>query len=111
MQEQGSKKGGAIAAAAKAAEPPAHAGDDDLDLRLSKFPTDDIGNAQRLIARHGRDIIYVYGRGWLCWDGKRWHRDKSGMRIQRLAHKTARSILNEVLAAQRDGTEEKPFLK
>lgn len=55
----------------------------------------DLGNARRLVARHGRDIKYNDNRGWLVWDGRRWSRDTMRF-IQRLAQDTALSIREEV---------------
>lgn len=37
----------------------------------------DVGNAARLIARHGADMMYVGNVGWHAWDGTRWKRDDS----------------------------------
>ena len=49
-------------------------------LRLS-----DVGNARRLVARHGPDLHYVPAwRRWLVWDGTRWESDTAG-RVERLA--------------------------
>ena len=39
----------------------------------------DMGNAQRLVARHGGDLRYCYPWSkWLAWDGKRWANDNTG---------------------------------
>ncbi|MDO9016662.1 MAG: phage/plasmid primase, P4 family [Deltaproteobacteria bacterium] len=39
----------------------------------------DVGNAERLAARHGADIRWCETWGhWLAWDGKHWKRDDSG---------------------------------
>lgn len=35
----------------------------------SGFPLTDLGNAERLVARHGDDLRYARGIGWLAWDG------------------------------------------
>lgn len=35
----------------------------------------DVGNAGRLIRRHGRDLLYVEGWGWVVWSGTHWVRD------------------------------------
>lgn len=43
----------------------------------------DLGNAQRLVAAHGRDLRYVPEWGWLAWDGRRWTRDDSGEVMRR----------------------------
>jgi len=56
----------------------------------------DLGNAKRLVARHGDDIRYVPAWGcWLEWDGRRWCRDETGAVMCR-AKGTIRSLDSEV---------------
>lgn len=88
----------AIAAAVEGAEPPAPAEDGSLDLELFAFPRNDYGNGQRLIRRFGRDLMYVRGHGWYCWDGKRWRMDEEGHHAQQLAHNTFKAIAGEMKA-------------
>ena len=48
------------------------------------FPLTDVGNAQRLVARHGHDLRYCFPwKGWLCWDGCRWIVDRNGEIMRR----------------------------
>lgn len=54
----------------------------------------DEANARRLVARHGRDIRYVPGLGWLAWDGKRW-RAGAELDVLELAKDAARHIWDE----------------
>jgi putative DNA primase/helicase len=50
-----------------------------LDLNLT-----DVGNAERLVARHGRDLRYCHPWGrWLVWDGRRWADDATGEAVRR----------------------------
>jgi putative DNA primase/helicase len=66
----------------------------------ASFPTTDYGNAQRLIARHGRDLRYCPSLGhWLVWDGRRWAVDITG-KVTRRAKETVRSIYGEAEAAE-----------
>jgi putative DNA primase/helicase len=52
----------------------------------------DLGNAERFVARHGRDLRYVAEwKRWLVWDGKRWAADDS-LEVQRRAQETIRSM-------------------
>ena len=52
----------------------------------------EMGNAQRLYARHGQNIRYSYTwKGWVLWDGKHWRRD-DGDGIMRMAKDTAVSL-------------------
>jgi putative DNA primase/helicase len=47
-----------------------------LKVRSRNQPYTDLGNAQRLVARHGDDIRYCHAwRKWLIWDGMRWKFD------------------------------------
>jgi putative DNA primase/helicase len=55
----------------------------------------DMGNARRLVARHGDKIRYVHAMGrWLVWDNTRWSVDETGM-IMRLAKETVLSMYAE----------------
>ncbi len=47
------------------------------------FPLTDLGNAERLVAEHGRDLRFAPGMGWFAWDGRRWKRDNDGEAIRR----------------------------
>jgi hypothetical protein len=47
----------------------------------------ELGNAHRLVRRHGEDVRYVHPlKAWFIWDGVFWRRDDSGdiMRRRRL---------------------------
>ena len=59
------------------------------------FERTDMGNAQRLLAAHGKDILYCYqAKSWFIWDGRRWKQDSTG-RIEQLAKGVARGMLKE----------------
>ncbi len=59
------------------------------------FNTTDMGNAERLVARHGHDLRYVHAWGkWLEYDGTRWRVDDTG-EVRRRAKETTRSIYGE----------------
>jgi putative DNA primase/helicase len=47
------------------------------------FPHTDYGNAERLIAAEGENLIFVPGVGWHAWTGKRWVADEDGRVIRR----------------------------
>lgn len=58
----------------------------------------DLGNAERLVARHGDAILWDTARGaWRTWDGRRWALD-TALRVNALAAKTARAIRQEAAA-------------
>lgn len=46
--------------------------DDDIDLRLSRFPLTDLGNAERFRERYKHKLIFCRPLKWLCWDGRRY---------------------------------------
>lgn len=52
----------------------------------------DLGNAERLVTAHGRDLRYAIGLGWHAWDGRRWSRDDADGEVMRRAQKTVRSL-------------------
>jgi putative DNA primase/helicase len=59
----------------------------------------DLGNARRLIAKHGPNLRYVSSwKKWLYWDGKRWREDSEGQ-VYRLAKRVVHAIRREVIAA------------
>ncbi|QBS38740.1 DNA primase (plasmid) [Thermaerobacter sp. FW80] len=55
----------------------------------------DLGNARRLVARHGRDLRYCHPWGrWLVWDGRRWRVDDVA-EVERRAKDTVRAMYAE----------------
>jgi hypothetical protein len=68
------------------------------------FHRTDVGNAERLVHRHGRNVRYCWlWVKWLIWDGQRWRRDDSG-EVFRLAKETVAHIYREAAAAPDDET-------
>jgi putative DNA primase/helicase len=64
------------------------------------LPLTDLGLAERLVDKYGQSMRYCHPWGkWLCWDGKRWRIDESGMAM-RLAKLTVRAIYLEAAAAE-----------
>ena len=58
----------------------------------------DLGNAERLVNRHGTALRYSEGLDWLHWDDVRW-RPVSNNRIMALAKDTIRSLHGEATAS------------
>jgi putative DNA primase/helicase len=55
----------------------------------------DMGNAQRLIERHGTNLRYCFDSGkWLTWNGRCWATDNDGQ-VERLAKETIKSMYCE----------------
>ncbi len=70
------------------------------------FKLTDLGNAERLISRHGADIHYSEERKkWLIWTGKVWEWDY-GSKVMLLAKETARNILREAADENNDDRRE-----
>ena len=76
----------------------------------SSFRLTDLGNAERLVDRHGADLRFVHlWNKWLAWDGKRWKIDACG-EVERMAVETVRSIYAEAERAH-DDNERKAIAK
>lgn len=68
----------------------------------------DLGNAERLVDRHGEDLRYIHPWGsWLVWDDRRHLPDRTG-KVERLMKGTARRIYAE--AANAEDTQERKAL-
>ena len=72
------------------------------------FNLTDMGNAQRLVYRHGEDLRYCTAwNRWLVWNGKQWRVDDTAT-VWRLAKETVSSIYGE---AQRAGSDDEKRMK
>jgi len=70
----------------------------------------DLGNARRLVRRHGRELRYCAPlRQWLVWSGDRWRPDVTG-EVERRAKATVASIYSEAEGCQ-DGEERSKVAK
>lgn len=66
----------------------------------AEFENTDLGNAHRLVHRHGANLRYhVEARRWLVFDGRRFAPDETH-EVQRLAKHTALAIYEEAAAAE-----------
>ena len=100
VPSKGGRKAAPIAATTK--PPPA-----DRDARPHLT---DIGNAERLINKHGSNLRYCHSwKTWLVWTGQRWEHDVTG-EIDRRAKDTAVGIYAEASTAQ-DSDERKAIAK
>ena len=60
----------------------------------------DLGNARRLVRRHGDDLRFCHAwSDWLVWDDRRWMRDDTG-EVTRRAKDTVLSIYGEATSIQ-----------
>jgi len=69
------------------------------DLKKRAELLTDVGNAARLVVRHGHRIRYCHATGiWYVWNKTHWQADERG-RIVELCKETALSILDEAKVA------------
>lgn len=68
-------------------------------------PWNDVGNAARLIVRHGNDIMHVPEVGWYVWDGDRWNRDDGKRLAALLTQRTFAAMRDEARVLERAGTD------
>jgi hypothetical protein len=54
----------------------------------------DLGNARRLIKRHGQDLRFVRRSGWFVWAGKRWLPDDTA-EVERRAKESILALYDE----------------
>jgi putative DNA primase/helicase len=67
-----------------------------LVLQQSKLEHTDLGNARRLVLRHGSELHYCHcSKTWFCYDGMRWAPNSTG-EIHRRAKETVLSIFDEM---------------
>lgn len=65
-----------------------------LDQTPRPYALTDMGNGERLAARHSDYLKFVEAWGWCAWTGARWERGATGAAV-RLAKDTVRSIYAE----------------
>lgn len=64
----------------------------------------ELGNARRIVAKHGKDLRWTASHKWLAWDGRRWKPDNTGA-AERFAKSAIRGIWDEVKQARGDDAE------
>lgn len=68
---------------------------EELQQMIKQFKLSELGNAERLVARHGKDIRYCHEwNKWLIWTGTHWQIDLTG-EVERRAKETIRAIYSE----------------
>lgn len=78
------------------------------DLRCADYPLTDMGNAERFVARFGDDFRFTTAKGWMGWDGRRWHvldqeNDVTPAVVMAAVFKTVRAIQDESRAIDASG--------
>lgn len=84
---------------------------DEEALRPPPRALTDIGNGERLVDRHGRDLRYCHAfDSWLVWDGQRWTRDETA-EVERRAKEVLTVALAEEAMAETDDARRGELLK
>lgn len=69
-------------------------------------PMNDLGNARRLVKKHGETIRFCHDAGkWYCWDGRRWVKDETSEIVRK-----AKCVVDDMLrqaVAMRSAAESK----
>lgn len=77
-----------------------HESETTLQKSEKSFKLSELGNAERLVSRHGNDIRYCHEwNKWLVWTGTHWQIDLTG-EIERRAKGTVRSMYAEASQLQ-----------
>ncbi|WP_078392050.1 phage/plasmid primase, P4 family [Shouchella patagoniensis] len=84
------------------------ADDDEFKKKQPFFRLTELGNAERIVYQHGKDVRYCGEREWLIWDGKRWKED-SKKEIETITARTLRGIYKEADKAREN--EDNPMAK
>jgi P4 family phage/plasmid primase-like protien len=57
----------------------------DTDREAEEVHLTDLGNARRVVKRHGADLRHVHPwKNWLVWDGRRWAEDQTAEVVRRV---------------------------
>lgn len=97
-----------ISAEPRVVDPPMSANGSGPDKRARHYT--DLGNAERLLERHGADLRYCHPWArWLVWDGKRWAADETGVPERRLKE-TLRALIADAHEID-DDAQRKKLLK
>jgi putative DNA primase/helicase len=66
------------------------------DVDLLPYNYTDTGNAERLIAAYGRDLLYCPEyKAWMIWNGSRWQQDADGA-VHRMLVRTLRAFHGQI---------------
>ena len=72
----------------------------------------DLGNARRLVAMRGQDILYQLPDGpYLVWDGMRFTDDAGAVQLERMAQETIYAMHADAIYATEDETERRARIK
>ena len=88
---------------------PAATGTEPQQGRRQVYMLTDLGNAERLVARHGERLHYAFPmRKWIVWDGRRWAIDDVAQ-VQKLTVETVRAMNVELKLLTFDADAGSPY--
>lgn len=91
----------------KPAQPSTQKADTDKDASVGAIHLTDLGNARRLVARHGHNLHFVpKWNKWLVWNGERWEIDETGL-IDQKAKETVATMYAEASEVEDDSARQK----
>lgn len=82
---------------------------DESEFETKEFNLTELGNAERIAYKHGKDIRYCNEVGWLIWDGKKWAVDET-RKIETIVSGTLRGLYDEAFK-ESDEDRQKAMLK
>lgn len=85
--------------------------DEETVRRCAGLPQNDTGNAHRLIAHFGADLLVAMEQGWLTWTGTHWSLDDGVVAVKLRAQWTAPRIAIEAKAMKPFGFEKEGDLE
>lgn len=78
------------------------------ELDYALLPRNDMGNAERLLGRHGDDMMFADRIGWMVWNGTRWVSELGAVEASLMAQRTVSAMSGELQAYRdyvRDGAD------
>lgn len=82
--------------------------DPDIEIvrECAREPLNDIGNANRLLAHFGKDLVFGRELGWHVWTGTHWDVETGRTAVEQRAHWTAGRIILEARELRAAGHED-----
>jgi putative DNA primase/helicase len=73
------------------------------DLKLSRLDKNDLGNAQRFVARNRDSLVFMESVGWHAWEKTHWSREAGDAKAKLCAMNTVEAMKRESLAVVKHG--------
>ncbi|MFG1370710.1 phage/plasmid primase, P4 family [Xanthobacter oligotrophicus] len=87
------------------APPPGGPVDKEVVSFCASLPQNDTGNAHRLIAHFGKDLVVAREQGWMVWTGTHWDLESGAAAVKLRAQWTAPRIISEAKELKMGATE------